>query len=124
MASSDPKANNNDQFSLDSLFSVKGKVALITGGGSGIGLMFTQALAVNGAKVYIVGRTAEKLETVVSTYNQGISGEIIALPGDCTSKEEIAQLYKAVAEKEDHLDIASPGPASLCTLANAIIARQ
>ena len=48
MASSDPKSHNNADFTLDALFGVKGKVALITGGGSGIGLMFTQALAVNG----------------------------------------------------------------------------
>ncbi|TKA83754.1 hypothetical protein B0A55_00048 [Friedmanniomyces simplex] len=105
MASSDAKSHNNDAFQLSEIFNVKGKVALITGGGSGIGLMFTQALAVNGAKVYIVGRTEEKLETVANTYSQGISGQIIPLPADCTSKDEIAKLYKTVADKEDHLDI-------------------
>ena len=36
--------------------------------------MATQALARNGAKVYIVGRTAEKLDTVVETYGKDISG--------------------------------------------------
>lgn len=57
-------------------------MALITGGGSGIGIMATQALAVNGAKVYIVGRTEEKLENVVKTYGQNITGEIISIAAD------------------------------------------
>lgn len=34
--------NNNDQFKLEKLFGVEGKVAVVTGGGSGIGLMATQ----------------------------------------------------------------------------------
>lgn len=38
-------STNNDQFQLNNLFDVKGKVALVTGGGSGIGLMAVQALA-------------------------------------------------------------------------------
>ncbi|KAK4963265.1 hypothetical protein LTR10_000893 [Elasticomyces elasticus] len=105
MASSDAQQHNNDDFQLSSLFDVKGKVALITGGGSGIGLMFTQALAVNGAKVYIVGRTQDKLDTVAKTYSQGISGQIIPVQGDCTSKEQIADLYKTISDKETHLDI-------------------
>ena len=41
--------------------------------------MITQALAVNGAKVYIVGRTQEKLDNVVKTYGKDIEGEIIRL---------------------------------------------
>ena len=53
------------------------------GGGSGIGLMITQALAVNGARVYIVGRTEEKLDTVAKKYNgNDIDGEIIPLQGN------------------------------------------
>lgn len=42
---------NNPELTLSNVFDVKGKVALVTGGGSGIGLMATQALAVNGVKV-------------------------------------------------------------------------
>ena len=41
---STPDKINNDEFKLENLFSVKGKVAVVTGGGSGIGLMATQAL--------------------------------------------------------------------------------
>lgn len=74
-------------------------------GGSGIGLMMTQALAVNGAKVYICGRTTEKLETVAKTYSQGISGQIIPVTADVTNKEEVAKLYEEISSKESHLDI-------------------
>ncbi|KAH9845244.1 putative short-chain dehydrogenases reductases (SDR) family protein [Teratosphaeria destructans] len=105
MSSDNASAHNNDQFKLSELFNVKDKVALITGGGSGIGLMYTQALAVNGAKVYIVGRTAEKLETVAKTYSQGIPGQIIPMTADVTSKDSIKKLYEEIASKEKHLDI-------------------
>ncbi|KAK5113077.1 hypothetical protein LTR62_003656 [Meristemomyces frigidus] len=105
MSSDNARDHNNQDFTLESIFGVKGKVALITGGGSGIGLMFTQALAVNGAKVYIVGRTEDKLETVAKTYSQGISGEIIPLTCDVSDKSQIAKLYEHVSSKESHLDI-------------------
>ncbi|OWP03607.1 hypothetical protein B2J93_7625 [Marssonina coronariae] len=98
-------SQSNNNFLLSSVFNVKGKVALITGGGSGIGLMATQALAVNGAKVYIVGRTEEKLQSVVKNHGQNIAGEIIPLAADVTSKEEISGLVKEIESREKRLDI-------------------
>lgn len=91
---------NNDEFQLQKVFDVKGKVALVTGGGSGIGLMITQALAVNGAKVYIIGRTEEKLKTVQETHGKGIAGEIIPIVGDVTDKEGVEKLVKTIEERE------------------------
>ncbi|KAH6673486.1 hypothetical protein B0J14DRAFT_480895 [Halenospora varia] len=98
-------SDTNNNFLLSEVFNVKGKVALVTGGGSGIGLMATQALAVNGAKVYIVGRTEEKLETVVKTHGQNIAGEIIPIVADITQKSEIARLVKEIESKESRLCI-------------------
>lgn len=67
--------------------------------------MCVQALAVNGAKVYIVGRTEEKLQTVAETHGKNIAGEIIPLPGDITSKENIKQLVKEIESREKCLCI-------------------
>jgi len=96
---------NNDQFKLENLFNVKDKVALVTGGGSGIGLMVTQALVNNGAKVYITGRTQEKLDRVVESHGKSADGEIIPLTADVSDKESIKNLYAEFSKHEQHLDI-------------------
>lgn len=80
-------------------------MALVTGGGSGIGLMATQSLAVNGAKVYITGRTGEKLERVAELYGKNIPGQIIPITADITSKESIKKLVDEISSKESKLDV-------------------
>ncbi|GIJ83291.1 hypothetical protein Asppvi_002110 [Aspergillus pseudoviridinutans] len=95
----------NQRFKLENLFSVKGRVALVTGGGSGIGLMITQALAVNGAKVYITGRTGEKLDRVAELYSHNIPGQIIPITADVTSKQSIQKLVDEISSKEKALHI-------------------
>ncbi|KAL8636254.1 MAG: hypothetical protein Q9228_006335 [Teloschistes exilis] len=105
MASSDPKATNNADFQLGNLFNVKDKVALVTGGGSGIGLMAVQALAVNGAKVYICGRSEEKLDRVAETHGKDIAGKIIPLVADITSKKDIQGLVDEISSREKCLSI-------------------
>ncbi|OQE25582.1 hypothetical protein PENSTE_c006G09243 [Penicillium steckii] len=95
----------NQKFQLANLFNVKNKVALITGAGSGIGLMAAQALAVNGAKVYITGRTQEKLDKVAELYGQNISGQIIPITSDITNKQSIDKLVKEISSREKFLSI-------------------
>ena len=80
-------------------------MALVTGGGSGIGLMIVQALAINGAKVYITGRTEEKLEKVVELYGKDIDGQIIPISADIGEKSEITRLVKEIESKEKCLCI-------------------
>lgn len=68
---------SNEELKLNKLFDVSKFTAIVTGGGTGIGLMITQALMTNGAKVYITGRREEALKSVVDQYNTG-PGKIIA----------------------------------------------
>ncbi|KIX96504.1 uncharacterized protein Z520_07770 [Fonsecaea multimorphosa CBS 102226] len=106
MSSNQDQLNSRNQdFKLDRLFDVSGKVALVTGGGSGIGLMITQALATNGAKVYICGRTEEKLERVAELYGKDIPGQIIAMTADVSQKDEIKKLVSEISSKESCLSI-------------------
>ncbi|KAI9843232.1 MAG: hypothetical protein M1837_006521 [Sclerophora amabilis] len=81
------------------LFDVSKFTAIVTGGATGIGLMITQALVANGAKVYIIGRRQEALNAVKDQYNTG-PGKIVVLPGDITSKIEIKRLVDEVASQE------------------------
>ncbi|KAK0388311.1 hypothetical protein NLU13_4556 [Sarocladium strictum] len=99
------EGKGNPAFTRDNLFDLTGKVALISGGGSGIGLMATQALAANGAKVYITGRTKSKLDTVVETYGKDIPGSIVAITADVSSKDGVKALYDEIASREKALDI-------------------
>ncbi|KAG9806344.1 NAD(P)-binding protein, partial [Aureobasidium melanogenum] len=102
-------------FHAHKLFSMKGQVAVVTGGGSGIGLMITQALSANGAKVYVVGRNVEKLETA-SKEHEPDQGEIVPIGNiDVTKKADLEKLVKQIEEKEKciHLLVANagvPGP--------------
>lgn len=101
-------ADNNDTSFNDSLlasklFSVEGFKAVVTGGGTGIGLMITQALVVNGATVYICGRREEPLKAVAEKYSgKGgpKAGKIIPMQCDVTSKEDVHRLAFEIGNRE------------------------
>ncbi|SGY28916.1 BQ5605_C002g00985 [Microbotryum silenes-dioicae] len=88
----------------DPLFSVDSKVALVTGGGTGIGRMIATALAQRGAKVYIVGRREDKLQEVVKE-TASYTGSVVALPGDVSNKDGILNVVEAFKTKEKSLNI-------------------
>ena len=99
MSSDNPSVRSNEELKTSKLFDVSNFTAVVTGGGTGIGLMITQALASNGSKVYITGRRQEALNKVVEQYSTG-PGKIIALPGDISSKDDAKRLAEEVANKE------------------------
>ena len=68
---------SNEDLKVAKLFDVSHVTAVVTGGGTGIGLMITQGLVANGAKVYITGRREDPLQTVVDKYSTG-PGKILA----------------------------------------------
>jgi len=98
---------------ISSLFSLKGHVCLVTGGGTGIGLMATQALAANGAKVYITGRRKEVLENAAKTHSpskssdsDAVNGEIIPIgPCDVTKKDDLERITAELESKEKYLSL-------------------
>lgn len=78
-----------------------GKVALVTGGNSGIGLATAKLMRQEGAKVVIAGRDHITLDEAASA----IGGDVLALQADVAKLEEIDQLYQAIAEKFGKIDI-------------------
>ncbi|EHL00601.1 putative Rhamnolipids biosynthesis 3-oxoacyl-[acyl-carrier-protein] reductase [Glarea lozoyensis 74030] len=94
-------ATPNQQLQASKLYDVSNYTAIVTGGGTGIGLMITQTLKANGAKVYITGRRDDALEKVVEKYNDGGKGSIVALPpADISNKDDILKMVKEVEGKE------------------------
>lgn len=78
-----------------------GKVAVITGGSSGIGLATAQQFAAEGAQVFITGRRQSELDQAVKT----IGKNVIAIQGDVANLADLDRLYAVVQEKAGHIDI-------------------
>lgn len=103
-------------FDVAKLFSVKDWVCVVTGGGTGIGLMAAQALAANGARVYITGRRLEALENAAKQHNPNLAtgGKIIPLgPCDVRKKDDLEKIVHQLrtdhGEKYIHLLICNAG---------------
>jgi NAD(P)-dependent dehydrogenase (short-subunit alcohol dehydrogenase family) len=80
---------------------LEGKIAVVTGGNSGIGLATAQRFAQEGAFVFITGRRQNQLDTAV---NQ-IGRNVVGVQGDVSNLADLDRLYAAVKEKKGHLDI-------------------
>ncbi|QYE36507.1 SDR family oxidoreductase [Polymorphobacter sp. PAMC 29334] len=85
------------------LFSVAGKVVVITGGSRGIGEMIARAYVENGAKVYITARNAAVCDGLAAELSK--SGECISIPADLSKMDEIERFATALEARESKIDV-------------------
>ncbi len=91
---------------LDDLFGLSGKVALVTGGGTGIGRMATQALAQAGAEVFICSRKVDAVETAAAEIMaEKPAGSVTAFQGDVGSQEGCDAIVSEIRSRAGKLDI-------------------
>jgi NAD(P)-dependent dehydrogenase (short-subunit alcohol dehydrogenase family) len=80
---------------------LEGKVAVVTGGTTGIGLGIAQEFAAEGATVFITGRRQEELDAAV----RSIGPQAIGVLGDVSKLADLDRLYDVVQQKASHIDI-------------------
>lgn len=85
------------------LFSIAGKVALVTGGSRGIGLMIARGYVEAGAKVYISSRKHSVCDEVAAELSK--SGTCVSLPADLSTEAECNRLAAELAKREPTLHI-------------------
>lgn len=90
---------------MKDLFSVAGKVAVVTGGSRGIGEMIAAGYLANGAKVYITSRKADICDATAARLQSEFGGECVSLPADMSNLEGIQGFVSEISKREDHVDI-------------------
>jgi len=88
---------------MKDLFNVSGKVALVTGGSRGIGLMIARGFVEGGAKVYISARKRDELETARAELSR--AGEVVAVPADLSTEAGCNALAAEIARQEPALHV-------------------
>jgi NAD(P)-dependent dehydrogenase (short-subunit alcohol dehydrogenase family) len=86
-------------------FSLTDKVALITGGGRGIGAGIARAFVEAGARVALVSRTKEQVEGTAAELNEGGEGRALPLPADVTDLDTLPGLVERVVGEFGGLDV-------------------
>jgi gluconate 5-dehydrogenase len=89
---------------IDCRFSLKGKVAVVTGGGRGLGQALALGLAASGAAVAVVGRTPSALDVTVEKVS-AMGGRALAVRADLADLQEIEKIVTAVLSANGRIDV-------------------
>ena len=81
-----------------------GKVALVTGGGDGMGAASVKRLSAEGAIVYALDIVGERAESVANALNQE-GGEVFAIEADVTKEDQLEGAFKRIAQEQSRLDV-------------------
>lgn len=90
---------------MKDLFSIEGKVALVTGGSRGIGEMIAAGFLANGAKVYISSRKADVCDATAERLAKEFGGECISIPANLSEVDAIEAFAQDLSSREEKLDI-------------------
>ena len=83
---------------------LEGKIAIITGGGTGIGKGIARAFAKEGAKLVIASRSRDKLEATAAELGQS-GATVTVLPTDVTNEQEVVDLFQNTVQEFGRVDI-------------------
>lgn len=87
------------------MFDLTGKVALITGGSYGLGVVWAEALANAGADIALTARSAELLEGVATSLRSSTGRTVSIHPGDVTVETDVERICAAIIAEHGHIDI-------------------
>jgi len=88
---------------MKDLFSLEGRVAVVTGGSRGIGKMIAQGFVEQGAKVYITARKAEACDETAAELSK--IGECISIPHDISTVDGCREFAAAVTKQDGAIDV-------------------
>jgi NAD(P)-dependent dehydrogenase (short-subunit alcohol dehydrogenase family) len=80
---------------------LEGKIAVITGGGSGIGLATAKRFVLEGAYVFIIDRHKKELDLALSEIGKNVEG----IDGDVSNLADLDRLYATVKQQKDRIDV-------------------
>jgi len=95
----------NKELVIDKLFSIKNKVALVTGGSRGIGKHIAKGFVLNGGRVYITSRKKEECLSTEQEFNAISPESCVSIAADLSKMSEIERIVSEIKKREEKLHI-------------------